>query len=96
LIGFGLGQFDLVVIDEAHKARGKDSSLSRILGPVCWESSGAFRFGMTATPVELDPAQWKDTLGRIHGRDDGHNLAERGSLQESITAYVDTVKRVQT
>ena len=33
-IGFGLGVFDLVIVDEAHKSRGTDSGLSRLLGNV--------------------------------------------------------------
>lgn len=95
LIGYGLGQFDLVIVDEAHKARGTDSSLSRILGPVSWESPDPFRLGMTATPVELDASQWIDTLGRISGRDDGKDLAGLGDLQGWITGYVDNVQRLQ-
>ncbi len=95
LIGYGLGQFDLIVVDEAHKARGADSSLSRILGPVSWEAADPFRLGMTATPVELDSGQWIDTLGRISGRDDGLDMTALGDLTEWICGYVDIVKRLQ-
>ena len=95
LIGYGLGQFDLIVVDEAHKARGADSSLSRILGPVSWEGNDPFRLGMTATPVELDAGQWIDTLGRISGRDDGHDVTALGDLAAWISGYVDTVKRIR-
>lgn len=95
LIGYGLGRFDLIVVDEAHKARGEDSSLSRILGPVSWESDDPFRLGMTATPVELDSAQWIDTLGRISGRDDGEDVTSLAELAEWISGYVDMVKRIQ-
>lgn len=95
LIGYGLGQFDLIVVDEAHKARGPDSSLSRILGPVSWEAADPFRLGMTATPVELDSAQWKDTLGRISGRDDGQDMTALADLTEWISGYVAIVKRLQ-
>ena len=95
LIGYGLGQFDLIVVDEAHKARGEDSSLSRILGPVSWAADDPFRFGMTATPVELDSAQWIDTLGRISGRDDGEDVTSLAELAEWIGGYVDMVKRIQ-
>ncbi|WP_210251165.1 helicase [Bosea sp. F3-2] len=96
LIGYGLGRFDLVVVDEAHKARGADSSLSRILGPVTWEGNDPFRLGLTATPVELDAAQWIDTLGRISGRDDERDVAALGGLWEWIRGYVDDVRRAQT
>ncbi len=95
LIGYGLGQFDLIVIDEAHKARGADSSLSRILGPVSWEAEDPFRLGMTATPVELDSGQWIDTLGRISGRDDNENVDALAPLAEWIGGYVDIVSRIQ-
>lgn len=95
LIGYGLGQFDLIIVDEAHKARGEDSSLSHILGPVTWEADDPFRLGMTATPVELDSAQWIDTLGRISGRDNGHDVTALGELAAWISGYVDTVKRIQ-
>lgn len=95
LIGYSLGRFDLIVIDEAHKARGTNSGLSRALGPITWESPDPFRLGMTATPVELDASQWIDTLGRISGRDDGKDLAGLGDLQEWITGYVGNVQRLQ-
>ncbi len=95
LIGYGLGQFDLIVVDEAHKARGADSSLSRILGPVSWETEDPFRLGMTATPVELDSGQWIDTLGRISGRDDDEDVTPIAELAEWIGGYVDIVKRIQ-
>lgn len=95
LIGYGLGQFDLIVVDEAHKARGADSSLSRILGPVSWEASDPFRLGMTATPVELDASQWIDTLERIDGRDDSRDVAALAELAEWITGYVGVVRRLQ-
>lgn len=95
LIGYGLGQFDLVVVDEAHKARGTDSSLSRILGPVSWEGPDPFRLGMTATPVELDSQQWIDTLGRINGREDGEDIAALGELLDWIGGYVGKVQRLQ-
>ena len=95
LIGYGLGQFNLIVVDEAHKARGADSSLSRILGPVSWEAEDPFRLGMTATPVELDSGQWIDTLGRISGRDDDENVDALAALAEWIGGYVDIVNRIQ-
>lgn len=95
LVGIGLGQFDLVVIDEAHKSRGQDSSLSRILGPVTWESDKPFRLGMTATPVELDAGQWINTIARISGRDDGKDTSHLEDLRATVTAYVDLVRRIQ-
>ncbi|UWQ43376.1 helicase [Leisingera aquaemixtae] len=95
LIGYGLGRFDLVVVDEAHKARGTDSSLSRILGPVTWESEDPFRFGMTATPVELDAQQWLDTIARIGGREDGVDVGILETIRDDLRTYVEVVARLQ-
>lgn len=95
LIGRGLGRFDLVVIDEAHKTRGEGSSLSRILGPVTWESDDPFRLGMTATPVELDAAQWLDTIARISGREDGEDIGDLNAMRARLDAYVNVVARLR-
>jgi superfamily II DNA or RNA helicase len=102
-IGRALGQFDLVIVDEAHKSRGQDSSLSRVLGPVTWVQPDGFRMGMTATPVELDASQWINTLERVMGRDDAHCESDRQSiraelkqLESPIRAYSEIVKRLQT
>lgn len=89
-VGLGLGIFDLVIIDEAHKSRNTESGLSRLLKNVVLASSSGRRFAMTATPVELDIRQWKDTLSRI-GLDD-HSLT---SVKQTIETYSDTVKRVR-
>lgn len=64
-VGLGLGIFDLVIIDEAHKSRGDESGLSRMLDKVVLVGDSARRLAMTATPVELDILQWHQTLGRI-------------------------------
>ena len=64
-VGLGLGLFDLVIIDEAHKSRGDESGLSRMLDQVVLVGDTARRLAMTATPVELDVLQWHQTLGRI-------------------------------
>ncbi|BAL23462.1 helicase-related protein [Azoarcus sp. KH32C] len=64
-VGLGLGVFDLVIIDEAHKSRGDESGLSRMLDGVVLVSDEARRLAMTATPVELDVSQWHQTLERI-------------------------------
>lgn len=95
LIGRALGRFDLVVIDEAHKTRGQDSSLSRILGPVTWESDDPFRLGMTATPVELNADQWLDTIARISGRDDGKDIDGLEAIRAPLATYVEVVARLR-
>jgi hypothetical protein len=65
VVGLGLGVFDLVIIDEAHKSRGGDSGLSRILDGVVLAGDAVRHLAMTATPVELDVGQWRQTLRRI-------------------------------
>jgi len=69
-VGLGLGSFDLVVIDEAHKSRGEHSSLSRVLEKVLIQNVGARRLAMTATPVELNTEQWQQMLKRIQLSDE--------------------------
>ena len=64
-VGIGLGVFDLVIIDEAHKSRGTESGLSRLLENVIVSSDTARRLALTATPVELDVSQWHSTLSRL-------------------------------
>lgn len=64
-VGLGLGAFDLVVIDEAHKSRGETSSLNTILNNIVLKAEEARNLAMTATPVELGVGQWDDMLSRI-------------------------------
>lgn len=64
-VGLGLGVFDLVIVDEAHKSRGQDSGLNRLLSEVILNSVDARYLAMTATPVELDATQWTQMLERI-------------------------------
>lgn len=94
VIGRALGRFDLVVIDEAHKARGADSSLSRILGPVLWQSEDAFRLGMTATPVELNAGQWIDVFTRLFRDSQEQSIVQWADLEAKIKTYEAVVKRL--
>lgn len=75
-VGLGLGAFDLVIIDEAHKSRGDESGLSRMLDRVVVPNDAARRLAMTATPVELDASQWHQTLERIGVNGVGHSDVE--------------------
>ena len=61
----GLGVFDLIITDEAHKSRGTESDLSRLLERVIMPADTARRLALTATPVELDVSQWHSTLSRL-------------------------------
>lgn len=89
-VGLGLGIFDLVIIDEAHKNRGIDSGLSRLLDNVILMSTLGRRFAMTATPVELDVSQWEQTLSRIGVKENYLN-----PIKQAIARYSETVKRVR-
>lgn len=89
-VGIGLGAFDLIITDEAHKSRGTESGLSRLLERVIVPSDTARRLALTATPVELDVSQWHSTLSRL-----GLDAATLARVQEVTTQYADAVKRVR-
>ncbi len=89
-VGLGLGVFDLVILDEAHKSRGNDSGFSRLLDNVIVHSAKARRLAMTATPVELDISQWEHTLSRI-----GVEKPKMDSINQSIKNYAEAVKRIR-
>lgn len=87
VVGLGLGEFDLVVIDEAHKMRGSESNLERLLKHVICFRRNSRRLAMTATPIELDVSQWEQILERIGTKDDQANTA--------ITNYAAAVEHVR-
>ena len=89
-IGFGLGVFDLIIIDEAHKSRGTQSGLSRLIENVIVSSPTARRIALTATPVELDVSQWYETLSRL-----GLSDTVLAPVREATTQYADAVTRVR-
>ncbi len=89
-IGLGLGSFDLVVIDEAHKSRGDSSILNRVLNNVIIQNSTTRRLAVTATPVELDISQWKTMLDRIQLSEDLQT-----NVLTSIYHYSDAVNKLQ-
>lgn len=86
-VGLGLGLFDLIVIDEAHKSRGDESGLARLLEKVAVAAPDARRLALTATPVELDARQWTDILQRIG--------ADPPDAERVIDDYVDSCRKVQ-
>ncbi len=88
-VGIGLGVFDLIIIDEAHKSRGTESGLSRLLENVIVPSDSARRLALTATPVELDVSQWRSTLSRL-----GLDAAVLADVQEVTRHYGEAVKRL--
>jgi len=89
-VGIGLGAFDLIIIDEAHKSRATESGLSRLLEGVIVSSDTVRRLALTATPVELDLSQWHSTLSRL-----GLDAATLSQVQEAASQYADGVKRVR-
>ncbi len=90
VVGAGLGIFDLIIIDEAHKNRGQDSGLNRLLSKVVLPSGAARCLAMTATPVELDATQWTQMLARIQVDEASKELATAAILN-----YVQAVARVR-
>lgn len=87
VVGHGLGRFDLLILDEAHKSRGDDSNLNRLLNTVLTYGTDARRMALTATPIELDSEQWKSTLARIAVFDQ--------EVQDAISAYGNAVTTIR-
>ncbi|WP_233827712.1 C-terminal helicase domain-containing protein [Paraburkholderia sp. ZP32-5] len=86
-VGLGLGMFDLVIVDEAHKSRGSDSGLTRLLEHVVLTHHSGRRLAMTATPVELDISQWEQILTRIG--------ADAALVKGVIADYARAVERIR-
>jgi hypothetical protein len=93
LVGYGVGKLDLVIVDEAHKSKGDesvDSVLSNLLGnilnPPKHQDTNLRVLGMTATPVELDPAQWSMLLQRV-----GIGQGELNSKLKIISSFADNL-----
>jgi hypothetical protein len=78
LLGLWLGQFELLVIDEAHKSRGEvdvegttlgaasGTVLARLVDALLKQPEIGRRLCLTATPMELELSQWIDLLSRAH------------------------------
>lgn len=76
LLGLWLGEFDLLVIDEAHKSRGEvnveetalgavsGTVLARLVDVLLKQPESGRRLCLTATPMELELSQWLDLLER--------------------------------
>lgn len=89
-VGLGLGIFDLVIVDEAHKSRGQSSGLNQLLTEVVLQSANARCLAMTATPVELDTKQWIQMLDRIQADEESKEAATT-----AIDDYDQAVTRVR-
>lgn len=86
VVGLGLGIFDLVILDEAHKSRGVKSGVERLLDLVV-ASKACRRISMTATPVELSATQWMQALDRID--------VDAAELKDCIEEYAEAAKDVR-
>ncbi len=99
LLGLWLGEFDLLVIDEAHKSRGglgvenaADSAaagtvLARLVDKLLIQPKHGRRLCLTATPMELELSQWLDLLRRARcglDLDHGRRVIER--LREAASS----------
>lgn len=89
-VGLGLGTFDLVIIDEAHKSRGSTSGLSNLLSNVIHPNRDARRLALTATPIELDAKQWGNSLARL-----GLSKARHEEVMPIIDRYAEAARRVR-
>ncbi|MBY5404681.1 DEAD/DEAH box helicase [Rhizobium leguminosarum] len=90
-LGLALGPFDLVIVDEAHKARSEWSKLTALLESVLLRRGKSFRMlGLTATPVELDVWQWENTLRRV-----GMGDKEWVKIKPSIYEFRDAAEAVR-
>jgi len=90
VVGLGLGEFDLLVIDEAHKSRGVESNLNRLLENVIALSGTPRRLALTATPIELDGSQWESTLKRI-----ATTKAQRDLVVKETEQYAQAIRRLR-
>jgi len=91
IVGVGLGVFDLVIIDEAHKNRGEDGMLNRLLKIIVRATGSSRTLGLTATPVELEADDLEQIFKRLEV-DDGKGGA---NISEVIKEYSSAVKNLQ-
>jgi len=91
IVGVGLGVFDLVIIDEAHKNRGEDGMLNRLLKITVRATGSSRTLGLTATPVELEADDLEQIFKRLEV-DDGNGGA---NISKVINEYSSAVKNLQ-
>ena len=98
LLGLWLGDFDVLVIDEAHKSRGEvdvedttlgaasGTVLGRLVNELLKQPENGRRVCLTATPMELDLLQWLDLLKRARsGLDQELGREVVGRLHEAAS-----------
>lgn len=62
--GMLVGKVDLLIVDEAHKARSDETRLGLLLSDILRFTNNPRRMSMTATPIELSADQWFSLLRR--------------------------------
>lgn len=90
VVGLGLGTFDLIIVDEAHKNRSKDGGLSTVVENVVLAGGDSRRLALTATPIELDVGQWESTLKRI-----ATTTGQRQPVVEATGLYAQAIRRLR-
>lgn len=90
VVGLGLGAFDLIIVDEAHKNRSQDGGLSTVVENVVLMGSDSRRLALTATPIELDVGQWESTLKRIATTEE-----QREPVVEATERYAQAIRRLR-
>jgi hypothetical protein len=92
LFGLWLAEFDILIVDEAHKSRGEmdvegtalgavsGTVLARLIDALLKQPEWGRRLCLTATPMELELSQWLDLLGRARSglhRERGSQVVKR-------------------
>lgn len=90
VVGLGLGNFDLIIVDEAHKNRSEDGGLSTVVENVVLAGGDSRRLALTATPIELDVGQWESTLKRI-----ATTTGQRQPVVEATGRYAQAIRRLR-
>ena len=90
VVGLGLGAFDLIIVDEAHKNRSEDGGLSTVVENVVLAGGDSRRLALTATPIELDVGQWESTLKRI-----ATTTEQREPVVKATERYAQAIRRLR-
>lgn len=90
IIGLGLGAFDLIIVDEAHKNRSQDGGLSTVLEKTILKGNECRRLVLTATPIELHVSQWESTLKRLDTTE-----AQRAPIVKATERYAKAIRRLR-
>lgn len=90
IVGLGFGAFDLIIVDEAHKNRSVEGSLSTVIESVLFRSGDSRRLALTATPIELDVSQWESTLKRLDTTE-----KQRAPIVQATEDYAKAISRLR-